>query len=97
MSEIETYFLVAINKDGTITTYSDLPEEPLERERSSTNYDVYETARQVVQEFESNLLADKVAGRMAAILAMSQPTPADVVKDALKERNINPESPTSNQ
>lgn len=96
MSVTETFFVVAVNKDGTITTFAELPEEPLTRERVATNYDVYQTAKQIVDEFESNITADKVAARIVALMSMGQETPADVVKEALRERNINPESAPSN-
>lgn len=91
--DIETYFVVYVNKDGTLTTNVTLPEEALESERVATNWDIYQTSKQIVDEFESNILANKVAQAVIATLMPKVPTPADNIKDKLKERGINPESP----
>jgi hypothetical protein len=89
---METYFLITVNKDGTLTSYAELPEEPLVAERVASNYDVYQAAKQIADEFEMGLLADRVASKVIATLMPPVITPADAIKDKLKERGINPES-----
>jgi hypothetical protein len=92
MSEVETYFLVAVNKDATLATYAELPEEGLTRERSANNYDVYQAAKQVVDEFEQTMFANKVAQIVMANLNPAPEPVSDKVKDKLKERGIQPEN-----
>ena len=91
---VETYFLLTVNEDGTLTSYTEIPEEPPEQNRVATNWDVYTTAKQIVEEFDRQLLVDRVvAGMVKALTPPPVETPADIVKDALKERGIDPESP----
>ena len=90
-NQIESYFITVMNSDGTITTMPDFPEEGLTRTRSVTNYDVYQTSKQVVEEFESSLLADKIARTVLRSLNPEVPTISDKVKEALKDRGVNPE------
>jgi hypothetical protein len=91
MSEIETYFLVAVNKDSTLATYAEIPEEGLVRERPANNYDVYQAAKQIVDEFEQTMFANKVAQIVLTNLAPPADSVPDKVKDKLKERGIKPE------
>lgn len=88
---VETYFLVTINEDGTIRTYADLPEELPEKKRNITNFDVFQTAKQISEEFENNLNADRIARAVAALLNPQSPSVSDTVKEALKERGITPD------
>lgn len=90
-NQIETYFIAVVNSDGTITTMPDLPEGGLTRARSVTNYDVYQTSKQVVEEFESSVLADKIARTVLLALNPEVPTISDKVKEALKDRGVTPE------
>lgn len=90
--EAETYFLVVINKDGTITTFSEMPEKLPEVERQANNVDVYQTAVQVVDEFNREILTNRIVSALVSVLNPPQETVADKVKDALKKRNIDPES-----
>jgi Icc-related predicted phosphoesterase len=89
---METYFLVLVNEDGTITTFAELPEEPLEAQRQASNYDVYRAAKEIVEDFEMGLLSDRVARTVLNSLMPPVQTPADAVKEKLKERGIKPES-----
>lgn len=98
MSKVETLFLITVNEDGTLTSYSELPEEMPEAARQATNFDVYQSAKQIVEDFDSNLVAQKVAQMvvqaLAAQAAPQGPSVPSAVKDALKERGIDPESIT---
>lgn len=94
-NNIETYFVVAVNTDGTFTTYSQLPEEPIQANHLATNYEVYQTCKQIAEEFDTQILVDRITKSVVNTLMPPQPTVADAVKDKLKERNINPESPVS--
>jgi hypothetical protein len=90
-NQIDTYFISVINSDGTITTMPDFPEGGLTKIRNVTNYDVYQTAKQIVDEFEATVLADKVARSVLQALNPDVPTVSDKVKEALKERGVNTE------
>lgn len=93
MSKVETFFLVTVNEDGTMTTYPEIPAEMPAANRKANNWDVYDAARQIVDEFDQTALANKVAATVLAALAPQTPQGIpDVLKDKLKERGINPES-----
>jgi hypothetical protein len=92
---METYFLITVNKDGTLTSYAELPEGLPAADRVATNYDIYQASKQIVEEFEMNILADRVARTVLGALAAPSATPADAIKDKLKERGISPESPVT--
>jgi len=91
---VETFFLITVNEDGTLTSYTEIPEELPESKRVATNWDVYNTAKQIVDEFDRQILVDRVLQGVAAMLTpVEPPKPSGKVKDALKERGIDPESP----
>lgn len=97
LSKSETLFLVTVNKDGTLTTYAEVPKELPEVERMANNYDVYQAAKQIVEEFDNDLLANRVAQTVIqALAAQSQQAPSvpSTLKEKLKERGIDPESIT---
>ena len=91
---VETYFLLTINEDGTLTSLPEVPAELPEQKRVANNWDVYAAAKQIVEEFDRQLLVDRVVqGVLGALVPQAEPTPSDKVKDALKDRGIDPESP----
>ena len=101
MSKVETYFLITINEDGTLTSYAELPAELPEAARQANNYDVYQAAKQIVEDFDTNLMAQKVAQTVLSALAAQSapqgPSVPSAVKDKLKERGIDPESITPSE
>lgn len=91
MDKVKTYFFLTSNLDGTIGTMADVPEKLPEREEQGNNYALYELCKQIVEEFETQILADRVARTVVNYLAPAQPTVSDVMKDALRERGIVPD------
>ena len=92
---IETYFLIAVNEDGTFTSYSQLPEEPLDAKRPSTTWDIFQTCQTIAKEFETQVLVDRIVNTVVSALApAAEPSIPSKLKEALKERGINPESTT---
>jgi NADP-dependent 3-hydroxy acid dehydrogenase YdfG len=87
----EAYFIAAIAEDGQIITLPELPEEGIDAKRPITNYDVYTTAKQIVDEFESSILAQKVAETVIRAMNPVEPAVSDKVKEALKERGFKTE------
>jgi cobalamin biosynthesis protein CbiG len=90
--EAEYYYLVVRGVDGSLVTYTQLPDEELKAVRQATTEDTYQTSRQIVDEIERNDLAIRVSN---IVLSQLQPKPEQVpgkIKDALKERGIDPES-----
>lgn len=87
----ETYFVAVIDEQGKILTFPELPAEGIEAKRPVNNYDVYTTAKQVVDEFESSILAQKVAETVLRAINPTEPSVSDRVKDALKERGFKTE------
>lgn len=91
---METAYLVVVGDDGSVTTYTSIPKDLPEFPRVATNVDVYNNARQIVEEFEREILTGRIVQSLLAVLAPKQETPQDKVKEALKKRNIDPESVT---
>lgn len=89
MENVETYFFITINKDGTIGSSAEVPETLPTKERTATNFDVYQTSKQVVDEFEQSLLARRIAQEVASMLTPPADSVSDKVKDALRERGVN--------
>jgi len=90
-SNFETYFMVIVNKNGTIATFSELPDEAPSVEHTATNYDVYKAAKDIVEEFEATILAQRVAQVVISQLNPPKPSASDKVKEALNDRGISPE------
>ena len=85
--EVEFYFIVAVEKDGSIQTYREMP-EGLEAERPFNTLDIYKVAQEIVSDIKDQLLADRViTGLMSVMQAQQQPVSARVA-DALKERGV---------
>lgn len=94
----ETYFFMVVNEDGTITSHIDIPETLPERNRIANNWDVYSTARQITEEFDRQVLVDRVIqGVVGALAPKEEPTTSQKIKDALKDRGIDPESITPSE
>jgi hypothetical protein len=88
----ETYFLTVITDEGGVVTYTELPETLPEITRKATTADVYTSSRQIVEEFDRAMLSNKILQDLIPLLVPEkEPTVPDVVKEALKKRNINPE------
>lgn len=94
MSKVDTWFLITVNEDGTLTSYAEMPKDLPEAVRPANNYDVYQAAKQIVEDFEQTLLANRIASVISKTLNPTQPSMSDKIKDKLKERGIDPESAT---
>jgi hypothetical protein len=97
MSEVETYFLVTIHPDGGLSTYTKLPEEPIQATRQATTDDIYRVSQQLVKELDNQLMTNRIVGALVELLTPPQPsqTVPDKVKEALKNRNIEVETEAS--
>lgn len=93
MSNIETMFLIALGTDGSLTSYGEIPAELPEANRAANNFDVYQAAKQIVDDWESSMLVEKITRSVVAALQPSEPQSIpDAIKEKLKERGINAES-----
>lgn len=94
--EIDTVFVVSVFTDGTFSANLEQPDEPIPVKRTATVYDVLSISQALVKEIESSQLTDRIVLSLLQVLqAAAPPTAADTVKDALKERGIDPESVTA--
>jgi hypothetical protein len=94
-TSVETFFLITVNTDGTLSSYTEIPENMPVAARTANTFDVYQSSKQIVDEFEQSMLADRIAKTVVAQLNL--PAKSEVpnrIKDALKERGIDPESVT---
>lgn len=94
MSTTDTYFLVVVSSDGGITTFNKIPDEVPEPSHLATNWDVFQAAKQIVAEYESTLLADRVARTVLSALSPQVDNTSEKIAAKLKERGIDPESVT---
>lgn len=93
--EAETYFIAIMAENGQVITLPEMPEGGIEAKRPVTNYDVFETSRQVVEEFNNSLLAQKVAEMVVGALNPQVPETSDRIKEALKERGFSTDTTTN--
>jgi hypothetical protein len=84
--KIQAGFSVMINEDGTLTTTVFPADENVARQ--ATTFDIYGCSKELVDDIESQLLADRVA--KAVIAKLMPPTPEEMAKariaEALAER-----------
>lgn len=87
--DTKAYFVVALGESGVVTTYPEFPEDGFNAERPVNNWDIYSAAKQIVDEFESSILAQKVADTVMLAMGQNAETPiSDKINEALKERGI---------
>lgn len=84
--KIQAGFTVIINEDGTLSTHSLPASETVARQ--ATTFDIYGCSKELVDDIESQLLADRVA--KAVLAKLIPPSPEEVAKarivEALAER-----------
>jgi hypothetical protein len=97
MSNVETYFLIAVNEDGSYTTYADLPEEEITRNHTATTFEIYNTVRDLAKEMENQLMVERIAGSILDALVPTNQDVSGTVLNALKERGIKPDSAATNE
>lgn len=90
--DVETLFLVTVYKDGRIATFGEMPEEMPTAERVANNFDVYQKCKEIVDEFEQGMLAQRVAAEVAQALNPQMPANSDKIAEALRERGISPDA-----
>lgn len=92
--EAETYYIAVMMENGQVVTFPEMPEGGIKAARPVTNYDVFETSRQVVEEFNNSILAQKVAEMVIGALNPPVQEPSDKIKEALKERGFSTDTTT---
>jgi hypothetical protein len=86
--EVEFYYVVAVDKDGTIQTFREIPAEGIESQRPFNTLDIYKVSQEIVSDIKDQLLSDRViTGLMNVLQAQQQPVSARVA-EALKERGV---------
>jgi len=84
--KIQAGFSVIINEDGTLTTHVFPVNETTARQ--ATTFDIYGCSKELVDDIESQLLADRIA--KAVVAKLIPPTPEELAKariaEALAER-----------
>lgn len=89
--EVDFYFVVAANTNGTFSTYAEAPKDMVSA-RSANTYEMFQTMKEIVKEMENSFLADRIARTIIGALQPKQTNVADIVSEALKERKNNPEN-----
>lgn len=86
-NEVEFLIVVAVEKNGTIQTYREVP-EGMEVERPFNTLDVFKVCKEIVSDIEAQLLADRVIGGVLQVLQSREQTVSEKVANALKERGV---------
>ena len=95
---VETQFVVNLYTDGTFSVELEKPEDAPETQRNATVNDVYQWSNTLIQEIDSQKLTERIVTSLFALMQPpAEPTTSDVVKEALKERGIDPESVDSKE
>jgi hypothetical protein len=94
--ETEAVYVVQIHTDGTYVAHLEQPEEKIAVKRPANVSDVLTVSSGLVKEIENSQLTDRIMIALLTVLQGAQePTPAEAVKEKLKERGIDPESAPS--
>lgn len=82
MIEAQTAFLVVVDKDGVISTYSDvIPQVTVER--TATPFDIETYCSQIVRSVERGILAQTL---VSLLKPHNPPSASDLVTQALEKR-----------
>lgn len=91
MPDTRFQFTVSMNIDGSATVNPAVPEgKEAEIEREANIFDIIDASRKLVSDLERQLIIERIEQMLAALAPKPVLTPADMVKDALKERGIDP-------
>lgn len=85
--ENEFYFVVAVEKDGNIQTYKELP-EGITTERVASTFDIYKVCKEIVADIEAQLLADRVISGVMNAMSQREMTVQERMAAALQERGV---------
>ena len=88
MEKVELFYVVAMGEDGSLLTYTEIPEGGFEATRKATVGDIMDTSRQLVKEIETQDLVS----RIVTAINPSAPSVTERMMEALKARGIDPES-----
>lgn len=86
--QVEFYYVMAVDKDGTIQTFRELPPEGIEAERPFNTLDIFKVSKEVVADIEAQLLADRVIQGVLSVFDNRERSVSDKVADALKARGV---------
>lgn len=91
MPDIRFQFTVSMNTNGSASVDPNVPEgKETEIEREANIFDIIDASRKLVSDLERQLIIERIEQMLAALAPKPVVTPADMVKDALKERGIDP-------
>lgn len=88
--KIHAAYVVALNDDGSLSTISVKPGNPVffDVDRETTTYDIFSSSKEIANEIESQLMADRIS---KAVISNLTPKNSDVeakarIAEALAER-----------
>ena len=83
--KIQAGFSIVINEDGTLSTHVFPASDTVARQ--ATTYDIFGCCKELVDDIESQLLADRIS--KAVIAKLMPPTPEEVAKARTAEALAN--------
>ena len=91
MPDIRFQFTVSMNVDGSASVDPKVPEgKEAEIEREANIFDIIDASRKLVSDLERQLIVERMEQMLLALAPKPAATPADMVKDALNKRGIEP-------
>ena len=74
-AKVNAAFVVVLNPDGSMSTTSVKPGSPIffEVEKATTTYDIFTTCKEIANEFENQVMADRIAKSVLAQITPKDP------------------------
>jgi hypothetical protein len=86
-NDLDFYFVVAVEKDGNIQTYKELP-EGVKSDRPASTFDIYKVSKEIVSDIEAQLLADRVISGVMNAMTQRELSFQERIATNLQERGV---------
>jgi hypothetical protein len=84
-------YSIAVDEDGSIKIDTKVP-EGVEVKKEAGIFDIIDSSRKCVADLERSLLMEGITQAVNALMPTPEPTVADKVSNALKERTATPDT-----
>ena len=88
---IDYVYSILVDEDGSIKIDTKIP-EGVETKKEAGIFDIIDSSRKCVADLERSLLMEGISQAVNALIPQPEPTVADKVASALKERTATPDT-----
>jgi len=88
---INYQYTITVNEDGSVKIDTNVP-EGVEVKKEAGIFDIIDSSRKCVADLERTLLMEGISQAVSALMPQPEPTVAEKVAEALKERTATPDS-----